>query len=271
MGAPRRCEAKLESRGGAGAGSKTAEVMRTATAQWGPCTHVRRSPRQGVALAVTVKVRYVMKVHHVHANLEKETREVSLDPEKETRVVPLDPEEDTREVSLDPKEETREVPMDSEEGTQKALSNPTEKTQEAPSDLIDEAQGTPSNPEEEILEAPSDPEEDTLEAPSDPEEERREVPLDHEKEAKDAAGRTESEGLVVPARRKLTIRGNLSPNNFKAHVESAGARRRGRSCTAKFSTDERARRRESMSMCDGGGTMIFQRKVELSEPIARSM
>ena len=28
---------------------------------------------------------------------------------------------------------------------------------------------------------------------------------------------------------------------------------------------------KSMSMCDGGGTMIFQRKVELSEPIARSM
>ena len=79
--------------------AKTAEVMRTATAQWGPCTYVRRSPRQGVALAVTVKVRYVMKVHHVHADPEKETREVSLDPEKETWVVPLDPEEDIREWS----------------------------------------------------------------------------------------------------------------------------------------------------------------------------
>ena len=28
---------------------------------------------------------------------------------------------------------------------------------------------------------------------------------------------------------------------------------------------------ESVSMYDGGGTMIFQRKVELPEPIARAM
>ena len=28
---------------------------------------------------------------------------------------------------------------------------------------------------------------------------------------------------------------------------------------------------ESVSMCDGGGAMIFQRKVELPEPIAKGM
>ena len=28
---------------------------------------------------------------------------------------------------------------------------------------------------------------------------------------------------------------------------------------------------ESLSMCDGGGTMIFQRKMELRESIARGM
>ena len=29
--------------------------------------------------------------------------------------------------------------------------------------------------------------------------------------------------------------------------------------------------RESVSMCDGGGTIFFQRKVELAEPIATGM
>ena len=28
---------------------------------------------------------------------------------------------------------------------------------------------------------------------------------------------------------------------------------------------------ESVSMCDGGGTMVFQRKVELPDPIVRGM
>ena len=36
---------------------------------------------------------------------------------------------------------------------------------------------------------------------------------------------------------------NLSPNNVKANMESVDARRRGRSRTAKFSSDERERRR----------------------------
>ena len=51
------------------------------------------------------------------------------------------------------------------------------------------------------------------------------------------------EGPVVPARLKLTISDNLPPNNVKADVESAGERRHGRSSTAKFSADERGRRR----------------------------
>ena len=45
-----------------------AEVMRTATGQWGPCADVRRSPRQETALAVAAKARSVMKVHHVLAD-----------------------------------------------------------------------------------------------------------------------------------------------------------------------------------------------------------
>ena len=69
------------------------------------------------------------------------------------------------------------------------------------------------------------------------------MPLGSEKEAKDAAGSTELEGSVVPARRKLTISCNFPLNNVKAHVESAGARRRGRNNTAKLSADELGRRR----------------------------
>ena len=52
------------------------------------------------------------------------------------------------------------------------------------------------------------------------------------------------EWMVVPARRKLSISGNLPPNNIITHVESTGARRRERSSAAKFSADERERRRE---------------------------
>ena len=73
MGVPRRCETELESKSGTGAGSKTAEAMRTATGQWGPCVGVRRRPGQGAGLAVAAKARYVMKVHHVLADPKEET------------------------------------------------------------------------------------------------------------------------------------------------------------------------------------------------------
>ena len=58
-----------------------------------------------------------------------------------------------------------------------------------------------------------------------------------------ATGSTDSEGSVVPARRKLTISGNIPPNNVIAHVESTGARRRERSSAAKSSADDRRSRR----------------------------
>ena len=69
--------------------------------------------------------------------------------------------------------------------------------------------------------------------PPNPEGETREAPSDSGVETKDVAGLAEGstnlEGPVVPARRKLTIGGNLPPNHVKAHVESTGARRRDRS------------------------------------------
>ena len=82
---------------------------------------------------------------------------------------------------------------------------------------------------------PSDLEEETLEAPSDFEKTKYIAGL--------AKGPTDLEEPVLPARRKLTIIDNLLSNNVKAHVESAGARRRGRSSTAKFYVDERGKRR----------------------------
>ena len=196
-------------------------------------------------------------------NTEEETREVPLDPEeetwevpwdprKETREVPLDPEKETYEVPWDPEKETHEVPLDLKEGTQEASSDPAEETREAPSDREDEAQGTPSYPEEEILEAPSDPEEEILEGPSDPDEKTK-------YEAGLAEGPTDLEGSAVPASRKRTIGGNLPPNNLKAHVEPAGARRRGRRSTQSSLPTNEEGNEESVSMCNGGGTMFFQR------------
>ena len=136
----------------------------------------------------------------------------------------------------DPEQETREVPFDLKEGTQEASPDPAEETWKASSYREDEAQGTPSYPKDETLEAPSDPEEETLEAPSDPDEKTKYA-------AGLAEGPTDLEGPVVPTSRKRTSGGNLSPNNLKAHVEPAGARRRGRRSTAKFSADERGRQR----------------------------
>ena len=50
---------------------KTTEAMRIAIGQ-GTGADVRRSPRQGTALAVAAKAHDVIKVHHVLADLSKE-------------------------------------------------------------------------------------------------------------------------------------------------------------------------------------------------------
>ena len=160
----------------------------------------------------------------------------SLELREDTQEAPPDPEDETWKVPWDPEKVTREVPLDLKEGTQEASPDPAEETREAPSDREDGAQGTTSYSEEETPQAPSDPEEETLEAPSDPDEKTKYA-------AGLAEGPTDLEGPVVPANRKRTIGGNLPPNNLKAHVEPADARRRGRRSTAKFSADERGRQR----------------------------
>ena len=116
----------------------------------------------------------------------------------------------------------------------------------------------PSDRKEETREAPSDPEEETREAPWNPDKHKQETPSDFEEETKNvaglAAGSTDLEGLVVPARRKFIISGNLQPNNIIAHVESRVARRRERSGEE---GDE-----ESEPMCDGEGYLVLQRKAK---------
>ena len=117
-----------------------------------------------------------------------------------------------------------------------------------------------------------DPKE-TQKAPPNPEEETQEAPWDPGVEMNDVAGLAEEstnlEGPVVPARRKVTISGNRLANNGIVHVQSTGAwkeQNRKRFLPTNEKGDE-----DSVSMCDHGGTRIFQRKVELPEPIARGM
>ena len=135
--------------------------------------------------------------------------------------------------------------MDPEKGTLEAPSDPEKETLEAPSDPDEKTLEAPSYPDEKTQEAPLDPKE-TQKAPPNLEEETQEAPLGPGVEINDVAGLKEEstnlEGPVVPARRKLTMSGNLLPNNVIAHVQSTGARRRGRSSTEKFSADKRGRR-----------------------------
>ena len=211
-------------------------------------------------------------------DLEEETQEAPSDPAEETREAPSDRNEETREeppnpketreVPLDPKEETREVPLDPEVKTREVLLGPKQEKQEAP-----------SNPAEETREAPLDREDGAQKTRSDQKRRhwkrrrilrrRLEAPSDSEEETKYVAGLAEGpmhlEGPVVLALRKLTISVNLPPNNVKAHACVEGA-----APQSSLPTNEEGNK-SSVSMCDRGGTMIFQRKAELPEPMSRGM
>ena len=143
-------------------------------------------------------------------------------------------------------EETQKAPSNFEEQTQKAPSDPVRETQMMPSDLEERTQETPLDPEEETQEAPSDPVEETQEDPSYPEEKTQKVPWDAEVETQDeagpAAGSTDLGGSVVPKLRKLTMSGNILPNNVIAYVDLMGARKCGRSSATKFSAEDQERR-----------------------------
>ena len=205
-------------------------------------------------------------------DLEEGTQEAPPDPAEEAQETPPDPGKKTREApsdrgeKTDPEEKTREALSNLEKGTKKALPNleegareallhPEQETRELPLDRKEKTREAPSDLEKETLEAPSDPDEETQEVPLDPEEtqnaspnlegETREAPSDPGVETNDvaglAAGSTDLKGPVIPAPQKLTISGNLPPNNVNMPAESPGARRREKSSAAKCSADERGR------------------------------
>ena len=139
-------------------------------------------------------------------------------------------------LSQKPKQEIQETPPDPDKETREGPSDCGDETRKAPSDPEEETQQAPPDPEQETREAQSDHEEETREASSDLNEEIQGAPSDSEGEKKKsvarlAAGLTDLGELIVPARRKLTI--------SDRHVESTGARRRGRSSAAKNSVDDR--------------------------------
>ena len=84
------------------------------------------------------------------------------------------------------------------------------------------------------------------------------------------------EGANVPARRKLIISGNIPLSNIIAHVESMDARRRGgdaapQSIMPTIEEVEKEIYEDGALVCDGEGSMISQRKVEIPKPIARNI
>ena len=103
----------------------------------------------------------------------------------------------------------------------KAPPDPEEETWGAQSDS-EETHGAPLDPEE-TQEAPSDPEKGTQEAPPDPVAETQEAPSNLVEETKDEAGPAEGSTdlgkAFIPARLKLAISRNLSPNNTITHAE----------------------------------------------------
>ena len=123
---------------------------------------------------------------------------------------------------------------------------PEEETREVPSDREYEAQGTPSDPENETLEVPLDPEEGTQEVSLDPKEETREVPSDREGEAQGTPSDPEDE--------RARGVGECSQTWKEQHHRVLCRRTR--------------KVRKRVSMYDGGGTINFQRKMVLTEPIA---
>ena len=194
-------------------------------------------------------------------DLEEGTQEAPPDPAEEAQETPPDPGKKTREApsdrgeKTDPEEKTREALSNPEKGTKKALPNLEEGAREALLHPKQETRELPLDRKEKTREAPSDPDEETQEVPLDPEEtqkaspnlegETREAPSDPGVETNDvaglAAGSTDLKGPVIPAPQKLTISGNLPPNNVNMPAESPGARRREKSSAAKCSADERGR------------------------------
>ena len=182
-----------------------------ATGQWGPCADVRRSPRQGAALAVAAKAHYMMEVHRV---LEHPSEEITKKTVQAMRIATTghwgpceerlqvkakrqvvqwidrsgktgsnsvgDEDLDVKpgEGELVGKREASQLDVQELELEQQPASQESkQETWEAPSDREKETWEAPSDLKEETQEAPLDPEE-TQKALPDPDEETREAPLE---------------------------------------------------------------------------------------------
>ena len=133
----------------------------------------------------------------------------------------------------------------------------------------------PSDPVSKTQEAPSDPKEEIQEVLLDPEQGKKEVPSDYEEETQDEA-ETEAEltdlgETVVLALWKLTISDNLPPRmssrtrSQRGHTSVEGTAFQMFPPTTKEVGEKGDV--ESMLVCDGGGTMALQVKVDMQEPI----
>ena len=133
----------------------------------------------------------------------------------------------------------------------------------------------PSDPVSKTQEAPSDPKEEIQEVLLEPEQGKEEVPSDSEEETQDEAG-TEAEltdlgETVVLALWKLTISDNLPPRmssrtrSQRGHTSVEGAAFQMFPSTTKEVGEKGDE--ESMLVCDGGGSMALQVKMDMQEPI----
>ena len=191
-----------------------AEAMRIeATGQWGGCADVRRSPRQGTALAVAVKAHDMVEVHRALAHPSEERTQKRVQAiriattgqwgpckgrlqvkVKRQAVQWIDGSDKTdsngvgdEDLDVKPGEDgsvgKRGAPqLNVQELELEQPPDPDKESQEASPDLERETREAPPDPEERTQETLPDPKKKTREAPLDPGQETRGVPSDRKEE-----------------------------------------------------------------------------------------
>ena len=220
------------------------------TGQWGPRADVSRSSSQRASLALAAKTAEAMRTVTDQwgpcANVRRSPRQgAALAVAAKAHYLMK-----VHHVSLDLEEGTQEAPSDSaEDEAQHAIGSRGRGT----GDAIKTRRGDT----------------ETLEAPSDPKEETRAVLSNHEEEAKHATGSTEVKGHSYSR-----VGGSPSVAIFR-QIRRTSSRRvhagvEGVSPQIFLPTNEEGNE-ESVPMSDEGGMMVFQRKMELPEPIVRGV
>ena len=190
---------------------------------------MRRTPRQGAALAVATKAHDMMEVQRVPAHRSEEISQKTvqamgtattgqwrpcdarLQMKAKRQAVPwIDRPDKTRsngvgdeDLDVKPGEDesvgkTGTWQLDVQKLELKQPPDTDKGTQEASPDLEGETREAPPDPAEGTQEALPDPEEETWEAPLDPGQETREVPSDHKEEAREAPSNLDEETREAP-------------------------------------------------------------------------